>query len=127
MVKMAVFWVLAPCNLKEVYRRFRGVCCLHHQGDESHETTRHDNPEVSHLHTHHCENLKSYLIVGDSFAVEMYLEFACCAAVPGGGRNKEYALHVLHMCHGNIHVSISAFHNPGDIIIVTTIKSIQYW
>lgn len=37
-------------------------------------------------------------------AVEMYLQFACCAAVPGGGRNKEYALHLLHMCKGNIHV-----------------------
>lgn len=41
--------------------------------------------------------------------IEMYLEFACCAAVPGGGRNKEYALHLLNMCHGNIHVS-SIFH-----------------
>jgi hypothetical protein len=48
------------------------------------------------------------LIAGHSIAVEMYLEFACCAAVPGGGRNKEYALHLLHMCHGNIHVSVSA-------------------
>lgn len=38
--------------------------------------------------------------------VDMYLEFACCAAVPGGGRNKEYALHLLHLCHGNIHVSL---------------------
>jgi len=45
----------------------------------------------------------------DSVAVEMYLEFACCAAVPGGGRNKEYALHLLHMCHGNIHVSYIFF------------------
>lgn len=36
----------------------------------------------------------------------MYLQFACCAAVPGGGRNKEYALHLLHMCRGNIRVSI---------------------
>lgn len=35
----------------------------------------------------------------------MYLEFACCAAVPGGGRNKEYALHLLNMCHGEVHVS----------------------
>jgi hypothetical protein len=33
--KMAVFWVVAPCNLVEVYQRFRGPCCLHHQGDES--------------------------------------------------------------------------------------------
>lgn len=39
------------------------------------------------------------------FSVDMYLEFACCAAIPGGGRNKEYAMHLLHMCGGNIHVS----------------------
>jgi hypothetical protein len=31
---MAVFWVIAPCSLVEVYQRFRGPCCLHHQGDE---------------------------------------------------------------------------------------------
>jgi hypothetical protein len=30
---MAVFRVVAPCSLVEVYRRFRGTCCLHHQGD----------------------------------------------------------------------------------------------
>jgi hypothetical protein len=28
------FWVGAPCSLVEVYRRFRGACCLQHQGDE---------------------------------------------------------------------------------------------
>jgi hypothetical protein len=33
--KMAVFWVVAPCSMVEVYQRFRGPCCLHHQGDES--------------------------------------------------------------------------------------------
>jgi hypothetical protein len=33
--KIAAFWVLAPCSLVEVYRRFRGPCCLHHQvGDD---------------------------------------------------------------------------------------------
>jgi hypothetical protein len=31
--KMTVFWVVAPCSLVEVYQRFRGPCCLHHQGD----------------------------------------------------------------------------------------------
>jgi hypothetical protein len=31
--KMAVFWVVAPCSLVEAYQRFRGPCCLHHQGD----------------------------------------------------------------------------------------------
>jgi hypothetical protein len=30
-MKMAVFWVVAPCSLVEVYQRFRGPCCLHHQ------------------------------------------------------------------------------------------------
>jgi hypothetical protein len=30
---MAVFWVVAPCSLVEVYRRSRGACCLHHYGD----------------------------------------------------------------------------------------------
>jgi hypothetical protein len=35
-MKMAVFWVAAPCILVEVYRRFRGACCLHHQGDSDH-------------------------------------------------------------------------------------------
>jgi hypothetical protein len=28
---MAVFWVVAPCSLVEIYQRFRGPCCLHHQ------------------------------------------------------------------------------------------------
>jgi hypothetical protein len=32
-IKMAVFWDVAPYSLVEVYRRFRGVCCLPHQGD----------------------------------------------------------------------------------------------
>jgi hypothetical protein len=33
-VKMAVFWDVKSCSLVEVYRRFTGACCLHHQGDE---------------------------------------------------------------------------------------------
>jgi hypothetical protein len=32
--EMAVFWVVAPCSLVEVYQRFRGSYCLHHQGGE---------------------------------------------------------------------------------------------
>jgi hypothetical protein len=27
--KMAVFWVVAPCSVVEVYQRFRYLCCLH--------------------------------------------------------------------------------------------------
>jgi hypothetical protein len=28
---MSVFWAVAACSLVEVYRRFRGACCLYHQ------------------------------------------------------------------------------------------------
>jgi hypothetical protein len=41
-MKMAVFWVVAPCSLVEVTQRY--------------------NPEDSHLRTHRRENLKSYLL-----------------------------------------------------------------
>jgi hypothetical protein len=33
-MKMAVFWVVAPCSLVEVCQRFRGPCCVHHQGPD---------------------------------------------------------------------------------------------
>jgi hypothetical protein len=42
-MKMAVFWVVAPCSLVEVYRRFRGACCVSHQGD------RPDDGDSKHL------------------------------------------------------------------------------
>jgi hypothetical protein len=35
---MTVFWDVAPWSLVEVFRRFRGACCLHHQGDLMMET-----------------------------------------------------------------------------------------
>jgi hypothetical protein len=69
-MKIAVFWVVAPCSLVEFYQRFRGPCCVHHQGDEAartsetlvnfYQTTRCYNLEDSNLHTHRRENLKSY-------------------------------------------------------------------
>jgi hypothetical protein len=31
-IKMAAFWVVAPCGLVDVYRRFRCTLCLLHQG-----------------------------------------------------------------------------------------------
>jgi hypothetical protein len=60
-MKVAVFWLLAPCGLAEVCRRFRGFCCLHHRPDNggskhllnvgkilSDHTAQ--QPEDSHLH-----------------------------------------------------------------------------
>jgi hypothetical protein len=31
--QMAVFWVVAPYSLVEVFQHFRGPCCPHHQGN----------------------------------------------------------------------------------------------
>jgi hypothetical protein len=74
---MAVFWVVAPCRLVEVYQRFRGTCCLHHRGDDLliallmeaatasetlvnfYQSTRRYNTSASHLHTRRRENFKS--------------------------------------------------------------------
>jgi hypothetical protein len=66
--KMAVFWIVAPCSLVEVYQRFRGPCCFQHRHDDGGSKDRGNvgkllpdyNPEDSHLHTHCHENLKSY-------------------------------------------------------------------
>jgi hypothetical protein len=33
-MKMAVFWVVAPCSLVEVYQRFRDPCCCLHRSDD---------------------------------------------------------------------------------------------
>jgi hypothetical protein len=60
-MKMTVFWDFEQCSLVEVYQRFRGACCLNHQGKAAsvsetsgnfYQTTRCNNPEDSHLHTY---------------------------------------------------------------------------
>jgi hypothetical protein len=38
-MKMAVFWVVAPYSLVEVYRRFRGSSCPHKQGHDKFKLT----------------------------------------------------------------------------------------
>jgi hypothetical protein len=53
-MKMVVFWVIAPCSLVEVYRRFRGACSIALMMEaastfETYQTTRRNNPENSHL------------------------------------------------------------------------------
>jgi hypothetical protein len=57
-MKMTVFWVVAPCRLVDVYRRFRGAYWLHQQSDRAetsvnfYQTTRRNNPEDSYLQNH---------------------------------------------------------------------------
>jgi hypothetical protein len=61
---MAILWIVAACSLVGFYRRFRGSCCLHHQGDDHpetsetsvnfYQTTRRNNPEDSHLQSVSC-------------------------------------------------------------------------
>jgi hypothetical protein len=57
-MKMTIFWDVVPCSLVEVYRHFRGACCLHYQGDivstcetfvNFYQTTGRNIPEDSHL------------------------------------------------------------------------------
>jgi hypothetical protein len=55
-MKVTVFWDVTPCSLVEVYRRFRGACCLHHQGGcpeasvNFYQTIWRNTLEGSHLH-----------------------------------------------------------------------------
>jgi hypothetical protein len=43
---------VAPCSLVEVYRRFRGACCLHHQDDEGDDDSDYLGSK------HHCNFFK---------------------------------------------------------------------
>jgi hypothetical protein len=69
-VKMAVFWVVAPCSSQVLAASIitATVIALMMESARTSEplvnfsqTTRRYNPEDSHLRTHRRENLKSYL------------------------------------------------------------------
>jgi hypothetical protein len=49
-LKMAVFWIAAPCSLEEACSSETSV----------NQTTRRNNPEDSHLHPRCRENMKSH-------------------------------------------------------------------
>jgi hypothetical protein len=54
---MSVFWDVAPCNLADVYQRFRGI--TFETSVNIQHTTRRYIPEDGRLHTRRRENLKS--------------------------------------------------------------------
>jgi hypothetical protein len=72
-MKMSVFYDVAPFSLLEIYRRFRGILCLHnivtdlmmeaisaekHQSVSPYYMAQH--PRRHRLHANHLENLKSH-------------------------------------------------------------------
>jgi hypothetical protein len=62
---MAVFWVVAPCSLIEVYRLIVLMMEAESTSETSvnfYQTTRRNIPEDSHLHIRRCENLKSQIL-----------------------------------------------------------------
>jgi hypothetical protein len=69
--KMAVFWVVAPCSLVEVYhvseviavsiRAMMEATSTSETSVNFYKTVPRNNPEDSHLHTRRRENLKSRL------------------------------------------------------------------
>jgi hypothetical protein len=71
---MAVFWIVAPCILVEVYQRFIGPSLIALMMEATrtsetlvnfYQTTRRNNPEGSDLHTRRRENLKSHQMLAD--------------------------------------------------------------
>jgi hypothetical protein len=66
-MKMTVFWDVAPCDLVEVYRRFRGAIALIMEAESTSETSvniyqtaRRNILEGSNLDARRHENLKSH-------------------------------------------------------------------
>jgi hypothetical protein len=91
-MKMAVSWVVAPCRLVQVYQRFGGLYCLHHQGDHHlgesvqtsetsvilHQSTRRYNPEESHVpNTKHLTTWSDIMLIMKLLFVHC-APFACC-------------------------------------------------
>jgi hypothetical protein len=100
---MAFFWVVAPCRLISLLTFQLSVLppssgwwlnhqCLHHPGDEGlitlmmeavqttemfvnlYQSTRHYNPEDSHLCTHCLENLKSFFLCCFHFYIGWWMK-----------------------------------------------------
>jgi hypothetical protein len=93
-MKMALFWVVAPCSMVEVYRCFNGACCLRHQGEAAartsetsvklYKTTRRNNPEDSDLQI-------------DYFCVYIYIYMKCLNRVWGQKIHSDLKSNTLRM------------------------------
>jgi hypothetical protein len=70
-LKMAVFWVVAPCAL------MMEAASTSEASVNFHQTTRRYNPEDSHLHTRRRENLISYL----DLRLPLENDLMCCTRI----------------------------------------------
>jgi hypothetical protein len=109
---MAVFQVVAPCGLVEVYQRFRGPCRLHHHAPimeaartsetlvNFYQTTRRNNPEDSHLQMNPLHILAPYLRHISKLSSYLGLELPR-RRVPStfSHRNCVCISHSLHTCY----------------------------
>jgi hypothetical protein len=62
-MKMAVFWVVAPCSLdvsEVLIALMMEAASICETSVNFYQTTWRNNPEDSHFHTRRCENLKSH-------------------------------------------------------------------
>jgi hypothetical protein len=64
-MKTAVFWVVAPCSLVEVYQHFRGPCCLHNHHPDLMEAARTSEMLVNFYQTTWCSNPEAIFILKD--------------------------------------------------------------
>jgi hypothetical protein len=83
---MTVVWVVAPCSLVEVYGRFKGACCLHHQGDRPASWVSNDSMFPSHvLGSVWCFYfvLSLFCIIFIFLYLHGYFYSSCCQLSPG--------------------------------------------
>jgi hypothetical protein len=62
-MKMAVFWVVAPCSVPEVYQRFRGACCFHYQDALMMETESTSETPVNSIRLHGTTTQKTAIFI----------------------------------------------------------------
>jgi hypothetical protein len=59
-MKMAVFWIVAPCSLVEAITLMMEAASTSETSVNFYQTTRRNNPKDSNLNTYRRENLESH-------------------------------------------------------------------
>lgn len=68
-----------------------------------------DSPDSASRDVHRAEQVwqpLSHPLEEDESVIDGFLELACSPAIQHAGRNKEYALHVLHNTGGSVKVNV---------------------